>query len=99
MNHPGYVIIVSRIEHKYQGFFFLFLYTILLLYDLRNIVQLMDGIVSSRTRQDKFLFNHDIYSDRYTFSVEIVPICYGDLIFLPPKVASSLGNISPIIIC
>ncbi|AET00522.1 hypothetical protein MTR_5g092980 [Medicago truncatula] len=42
----------------------------------------MDGIVSSRTRQAKFLFNHDIYSDRYTFSVEIVPICYGDLIFL-----------------
>jgi len=59
----------------------------------------MDGIVSSRTRQDKFIFNHDIYSDRYTFSVEIVPICYGDLIFLPPKIAFSLGNISPIIIC
>ena len=39
-------------------------------------------------------------TERYLFSVEIVPICCGDLIFLPPNVSASLGpNIGPIVIC
>ncbi|AET00225.1 60S ribosomal export protein NMD3 [Medicago truncatula] len=39
-------------------------------------------------------------TERYLFSVEIVPICCGDLIFLPPNVVASLGpNIGPIVIC
>jgi len=39
-------------------------------------------------------------SERYLFRVEIVPICCGDLIFLPPNVAASFGvNIGPIVIC
>lgn len=39
------------------------------------------------------------YNYKYTFSVEICPVCREDLIFLPPKVASSLGNIGPIVVC
>lgn len=39
-------------------------------------------------------------SERYLFRVKIVPICCGDLIFLPPNVVASLGpNIGPIVIC
>ncbi|KAL5549011.1 hypothetical protein UlMin_004242 [Ulmus minor] len=34
-----------------------------------------------------------------TFSVEISPICREDLICLPPKLALSLGNIGPLMIC
>ncbi|CAI8586821.1 unnamed protein product [Vicia faba] len=38
-------------------------------------------------------------SYRYNFSVEVCPIYRQDLIFLPPKVALSLGNIGPFVIC
>ncbi|XP_058746744.1 uncharacterized protein LOC131619690 [Vicia villosa] len=35
----------------------------------------------------------------YTFFLQVCSICCEDLIFLPPYVASSLGNIGPIVIC
>ena len=39
------------------------------------------------------------YNYKYTFSIEICPICREDLICLPPKVAVSLGNLGPLVIC
>ncbi|KAI5433099.1 uncharacterized protein LOC127121676 [Lathyrus oleraceus] len=53
-----------------------------------------------RISESKELVSHDTYDYRYTcFSVRVCPIGSQDLIFLPPKVASSLGNIGPIVIC
>ncbi|KAI3457271.1 hypothetical protein Pfo_013934 [Paulownia fortunei] len=40
-----------------------------------------------------------IMTNKYTFSVEISPICHEDLICLPPKVSVSLGNLGPLVIC
>ncbi|KAL6959641.1 hypothetical protein U1Q18_039795 [Sarracenia purpurea var. burkii] len=56
-----------------------------------------------KSRHDKQLVSHDPksnnYNYKYTFSVEICPICREDLICLPPKVAASLGNLGPLVIC
>ncbi|XP_058746747.1 uncharacterized protein LOC131619693 [Vicia villosa] len=51
------------------------------------------GFVSLVTKKS------NCYSYRYNFSVEVCPIYRQDLVFLPPKVASCLGNIGPIVIC
>jgi len=38
-------------------------------------------------------------SYKFTFSVEIVPICKDDLICLPPKTAQALSNIGQLVLC
>ncbi|KAF5176512.1 60S ribosomal export protein NMD3 [Thalictrum thalictroides] len=52
---------------------------------------------------DKQLVSHDRksnnYNYKYTYSVEICPICREDLVCLPPKVSSSLGNLGPLVLC
>jgi nonsense-mediated mRNA decay protein 3 len=56
-----------------------------------------------RSRNDKQLVSHDTksnnYNYKYTFSVEISPICREDLICLSPRVAVGLGNLGPLVIC
>lgn len=68
-----------------------------------KIVDFVKGQVPVRISQDKQLVSHDTksnnYNYRYTFSVEIIPICCEDLIYLPRNVASSLGNLGPFVIC
>ncbi|KAK4360039.1 hypothetical protein RND71_022268 [Anisodus tanguticus] len=68
-----------------------------------KFVDFVSRVVPVRTRNDKQLVSHDHKSNtfnyKYTFSVEISPICREDLICLPPKLASSLGNIGPLVIC
>jgi nonsense-mediated mRNA decay protein 3 len=36
---------------------------------------------------------------KFSYSVEIAPICKDDLVCLPPKLAKQLGNISPLLLC
>ncbi|XP_021638834.2 uncharacterized protein LOC110634198 isoform X2 [Hevea brasiliensis] len=68
-----------------------------------KFVEFIGKVVPLRTRYDRQLVSHDSksnkYNYKYTFSVEICPICREDLICLPPKVASNLGNIGPLVIC
>ncbi|KAL6543127.1 hypothetical protein OROHE_010647 [Orobanche hederae] len=56
-----------------------------------------------RGRDSRQLVSHDTKSStgnyKCTFSVEISPVCREDLICLPPEVAVSLGNVSPLVIC
>jgi nonsense-mediated mRNA decay protein 3 len=63
----------------------------------------LQGVVPARFRHDKQLVSHDThsmeYNYKYTFSVEIAPICHGDLICLPPKLAQQHGNIGPLVLC
>lgn len=68
-----------------------------------KFVEFVGKVVPVRSRHDKQLVSHDPKSNnfnyKYTFSVEISPICREDLICLPPKVAVSLGNLGPLVIC
>ncbi|XP_061992787.1 uncharacterized protein LOC133710667 [Rosa rugosa] len=68
-----------------------------------KFVEFVGKVAPIKSRHDKQLVSHDQKSNnfnyRYTFSVEICPICREDLICLPPKVKSSLGNLGPLVIC
>ncbi|KAK7850579.1 60s ribosomal export protein nmd3 [Quercus suber] len=68
-----------------------------------KFVEFIGKVAPMKSRNDKQLVSHDIksnnYNYKYTFSVEICPICREDLICLPLKVAASLGNLGPLVIC
>lgn len=68
-----------------------------------KFVEFVGKVAPVRSRNDKELVSQDsksnTYNYKYTFSVEICPICREDLICLPPKVAISLGNLGPLVIC
>ncbi|XP_028549844.1 60S ribosomal export protein NMD3-like isoform X2 [Dendrobium catenatum] len=68
-----------------------------------KFVDFISSAVPVQSRSDKQLVSHDPKSNRYnykhTFSVEICPICREDLICLPPKVANTLGNLGPLVLC
>ncbi|KMZ76373.1 Nonsense-mediated mRNA decay NMD3 family protein [Zostera marina] len=68
-----------------------------------KFVDFLANVVPIKKREDKQLVSHDSKSNnfnyKYTFSVTICPICREDLICLPPKVSSSLGNLGPVVLC
>eukprot|EP00775_Hariotina_reticulata_P007031 gene7031-7245_t len=68
-----------------------------------KLIDFLQGVVPARFRSDKQLVSHDIhtstYNYKYTFSVEIAPVCKDDLICLPAKLASSLGSLGPLVLC
>jgi nonsense-mediated mRNA decay protein 3 len=68
-----------------------------------KFVEFVGKVAPVRSRNDKQLVSQDsksnTYHYKYTFSVEIAPICREDLICLPPKVRSSFGNLGPLVIC
>ncbi|KAL5101361.1 hypothetical protein RYX36_005688 [Vicia faba] len=69
----------------------------------RKLVDFIKRQVSVWICESKRLVSHDkkssYYCLQYTFFVQVCSICCEDLIFLPPIVASSFGNIGPIMIC
>ncbi|XP_056855683.1 uncharacterized protein LOC130505093 [Raphanus sativus] len=68
-----------------------------------RFVDFLGKVVPIDYRQDKQLVSHDVkscfYNYKYTYSVNICPICREDLIFLPSEVASGLGNLGPLVVC
>lgn len=68
-----------------------------------KFVDFLGNAVPIRSRNDKQLVSHDgksnHYNYKFTFSVEISPICKDDLICLPQKIAVGLGNIGPLVLC
>lgn len=68
-----------------------------------KFIDFLGSVVPVRYRSDKQLVSHNIhsatYNYKYTFSVEIVPICKDDLIFLPRSVAKSFGELGPLMYC
>lgn len=67
-----------------------------------KFVDFLQSVVPIRFRSDKQLVSHDIhtsnYNYKYTFSVELAPVCKDDLVCLPPKVATSHGGIGPVVL-
>nr|XP_043614105.1 60S ribosomal export protein NMD3-like [Erigeron canadensis] len=68
-----------------------------------KFVDFVGKVAPVKSRHDKRLVSHDqhnnIFNYKYTFSVEICPICREDLVCLPPKLVNSLGNLGPLVIC
>ncbi|KAK6167890.1 hypothetical protein SNE40_021819 [Patella caerulea] len=71
--------------------------------DARKMTDFLTSHVPSRYQMTKQLISHDIHSNKYqykfTFSVEIIPVCKDDVVCLPKKLATSKGNINPLCIC
>ena len=68
-----------------------------------KMVEFLSGVVPSRSKKSEELISMDTKNNtsnyKFTYSVEIVPICKDDLICLPPKLAKSLGNIGQMVLC
>lgn len=68
-----------------------------------RFVNFLGNVVPILNCNDKQLVSQDsmrnTYNYKYTFSVQIFPICKEDFICLPPKVAANLGNLCPLVLC
>ncbi|KAF8069178.1 NMD3 family-domain-containing protein [Lyophyllum atratum] len=68
-----------------------------------KMVEFLQGVVPVRSKSSEQIISSDIHTStanfKYTYSVEIIPICKDDLVCIPPKQARQLSNISPLTIC
>ncbi|PNX54805.1 60S ribosomal export protein NMD3 [Trifolium pratense] len=62
-----------------------------------SFAQLINRKLPVNARHDKFPLHIQICDNRYAISLQIVPICCADLIFLPHN--NNIDNIGPIVIC
>lgn len=67
-----------------------------------KFLDFLQQVTPLRFKCSEHLVSHDEHSNtynyKYTYSVEIVPICREDLVVLPAKVANSLGFQSPLVL-
>ncbi|RKP28650.1 NMD3-domain-containing protein, partial [Metschnikowia bicuspidata] len=76
-------------------------------YSRRNhaakMVDFVSAVAPVKAKKSEELISIDTNSGlstyKFTFSIEIAPICRDDLVVLPKKVANLLGNISRLAIC
>lgn len=76
-------------------------------YSARNqadkFVDFLNSVVPVRSKKSQELISVDIHTStksyKFSWSVELVPICKDDLVALPIKLAKQVGNISPLAIC
>lgn len=70
--------------------------------DARKLVDFLMTVAPCRFDTSKRLISHDVhsntYNNKYTYSVEIVPICKDDIVCLPHSLARQL-DVGPICIC
>ena len=68
-----------------------------------KMVDFLTSSVPAKYKKSEELISQDSHTDvskyKFTYSVELVPICKDDLVVLPKKIAKSLGNISQFVIC
>ena len=76
-------------------------------YSQRNhaekFVDFLTSVAPVRTKKSQELISMDIHTStksyKFSFSVELVPICKDDLVALPIKLAKQIGNIAPLTLC
>ncbi|KAI2472450.1 NMD3-domain-containing protein [Annulohypoxylon bovei var. microspora] len=68
-----------------------------------KFVDFLNSVVPIRMKKSQELISQDSHtakkSYKFTFSVELIPICKDDLVALPIPLAKQIGNISPLAIC
>lgn len=66
-------------------------------------VHFLESVVPVEIKSSKELISEDKHTSttnfKFTWSAKIVPVCKDDLVALPLKLAKSLGNISPVVLC
>jgi nonsense-mediated mRNA decay protein 3 len=68
-----------------------------------KFVDFLTSVAPVRAKKSQELISVDIHTStksyKFSFSVELVPICKDDLVALPVKLAQQIGNIAPLTIC
>ena len=68
-----------------------------------KFVDFLTSVAPVRTKKSQELISMDIHTStksyKFSYSVELVPICKDDLVALPIKLAKQVGNISPLGLC
>lgn len=68
-----------------------------------SFVDFLKAVVPVNVRKSQELISMDIHTStksyKFSYSVEIVPICKDDLVVLPVPMAKKLGNVSPVTLC
>ncbi len=68
-----------------------------------KFVDFLTSVAPVRAKKSQELISADIHTSsksyKFTFSLELIPICKDDLVALPIKLAKSLGNIAPLTLC
>ncbi|KAH3674211.1 hypothetical protein WICMUC_003453 [Wickerhamomyces mucosus] len=68
-----------------------------------KMIDFLSAVTPVKSKKSEELVSQDIHSGtsqyKFSYSVEIVPICRDDFVILPKKIAHSLGNISRIVLC
>jgi nonsense-mediated mRNA decay protein 3 len=68
-----------------------------------KFVDFLTSVAPAKVKKSQELISLDIHTSsksyKFTFSCELVPICKDDLVALPIKLAKSVGNISPLLLC
>lgn len=64
-----------------------------------RMLDFLPAVAPVRYKTSEQLIQSGTANYKFTFSAEMIPICKNDLVILPPKVASALGNIAPVVLC
>ncbi|KAJ6119740.1 60S ribosomal export protein NMD3 [Penicillium sp. IBT 18751x] len=68
-----------------------------------KMIDFLCSVAPCRYTKSSTLISSDTHSGtssyKFSFSVEIIPICRDDLVAIPIKLARQIGNISPLAIC
>ncbi|ORY59737.1 nonsense-mediated mRNA decay protein 3 [Pseudomassariella vexata] len=68
-----------------------------------KFVDFLKSVVPVTSKNSQELISQDSHtakkSYKFSFSVELIPICKDDLVALPIKLAKQIGNISPLVLC
>lgn len=68
-----------------------------------KFVDFLTSVAPAKVKKAQELISMDIHTSsksyKFTFSCELIPICKDDLVALPVKLAKSIGNISPLVLC
>ncbi|KAJ2454148.1 ribosome-binding protein [Coemansia sp. RSA 2336] len=68
-----------------------------------KMVEFLGSMVPTRSKSSEQLISSDIHTStsnyKFTYAVELIPICKDDLVVMPKKTANSLGHIAPLALC
>lgn len=68
-----------------------------------KMLEFLASMVPTRSKSSEQLISSDVHTStsnyKFTYAVEIIPICKGDLIAMPKKAANTLGQISQLVMC
>lgn len=68
-----------------------------------KMVEFLASVAPTKAKKSETLISMNVHTSdksyKFTYSVELIPICKDDLVALPIKLARSLGNISPLALC